>query len=92
MEVERRLVAGQGQIGFVVRLDRTQVFPVAVKEVGQNPVRADAPREDFPAEIRGQRRGYEQIQQRLFRKQIDAHARQEFPAARADAATLEPCR
>ena len=43
VEVERRIVAGQRQAGGVVRLDRAQVLPVAVEQVGlQTPIRQRA--------------------------------------------------
>ena len=86
VEVKRRIVAGQGQVGLVVRLDRAQVLPVAVEQVGLHPMRLDAARENLLAEIGRQRRGVEQIDQHLPVEQVNAHARQERPALSAAAA------
>ena len=62
-KIERRVVGGQGQVGLVVRLDGAEVFPVAVEQMGLDVMRVDAAREDFLAEVGGQRRGVEQVEQ-----------------------------
>src|SRR5205823_5180833 len=55
VKVKRRMVAGQSQVRFMISLDGSQVLPIAVEDMGLNPVGADAAGKDFLAEIRGPR-------------------------------------
>src|SRR5437867_1482704 len=84
MKVKRGMVARQSQVRFVIRLDGSQVFPVAVEEMGMNPVSADAAGKDLPAEIRGPRRLVQKLEKCLSVEHVNAHARKILSAGVLD--------
>src|SRR5262249_42634345 len=90
VEIERRLVGGQRQIGFVIGLYRAHVFPVIVEQERLDVVGLDAARKNLLAEIRGQRRRVQQVDECFARKDIYAHAGEKLAAVAADPLLADP--
>src|SRR5262249_13489310 len=79
VKIERRLVGGQGQVCFVVRLYGAHVLPVAVEQKRLHLMRLDASWEDLLAEVGGRGRRVQEMDHRLAGEEIDAHAGEKLP-------------
>src|SRR5207253_1387345 len=90
VKIKGRVVADQGQIGFMIRLNGSKVLPVAVKQTGLHVVRPDAAGEDLLAEVRGQRRRVQQFDKDIAIEQIDAHTGQVLPLLAVDSPSADP--
>src|SRR5262249_20164249 len=90
VEIERGIVAGQGQVGFLVGLDCAQVFPITVEKMSLNAVRLDASREKLLAQIRALGRAVEKLEKSLPVDEVNARAGQELPLAGMNPPAVQP--
>ena len=90
-ETERRILTGQAQVRFVKRPNRSNVFPVSVKQVHLDMSAADRGRKDLFAEITVVR-FVQHFDQRFSIEDVDTQAGHTVATLARNSLGIDPCR